>query len=419
MRGEYFRCAFSTPYDPSTAKRRVPAEFDVLCLVAQVKPNYTRIATALRRNRGIDWAKLLNLAAAHSVRPQLMHALWKLDWVGVPAEIKRSLLDFQLCHKARSLLVAGELIRINDAFAQRAIRFATFKGPSLAAGLYGDLSLRECNDIDLIVGEQQLVKAEAVLGSLGYRSVLGRAAFRDAFLSYQKQFMFVQQNNPSLVIDLHWDFVGTSVPFPISSAEIWSSLEQANIGGRVVPTLGRADLALLLAGHGAKEGWRCLSWVCDFATYIEKHPDLDWGNLLDRARRRGCGQSLLVGWQLAAQLLGIRVDAHFLRLAENNMQARLASETLVRRIGKGFPVLASEQEPGALELCENRMQKARAIGRLLITRTVGDYVSMPLPRPLWRIYHLTRPFRLASKVITKSGAMMSSRRCEKLLSRIP
>jgi Uncharacterised nucleotidyltransferase len=387
----------------------------VLCLVAQVKPDYCRIATALRGD--IDWAKLVSLAAAHSVRPQLVQALWKLNWVGVPAEIRQSLSDFQLLHKRRSLLLAGELIRVSDALTQKAIRFATFKGPSLAAGLYGDLSLRECNDIDLIVEEQHILQAEAVLGLLGYRSVLGSSVFRGAFLSYQKQFMFVRENEPSLAIDLHWDFVGTFVPFPVSSAEIWHDLEQVQIGGRVVPTLGRADLALLLAGHGAKEGWRCLAWVCDFSKLIEENPDLDWSGLLDRARRRGCGRSLLVGWQLAAQLLGTRVDVHLLGLAENNMRARLVSEAVVRQIRIGYPVPASDRQLSSLELCENWLQRARSIGHFLVTRTIGDYVSMPLPRRLWRIYHLTRPFRLVGKVITNRSKSLEQRR--ESLSRIP
>ena len=167
------------------------AEFGVLCSVARVKPNYNQIATAVKGN--IDWTVLLSLAAAHSVRPQLISAFQKLDWIGTPAETKRSLSDFLLLHKARCLLVASELIRVSDEFSQRAIPFATFKGPSLAAGLYGDLSLRECNDIDLIVDQQQVVRAEAVLGSLGYRSDLGSSGFRSAFLSYQKQFLFVQR----------------------------------------------------------------------------------------------------------------------------------------------------------------------------------------------------------------------------------
>ena len=290
-----FKDALRTPSNSSVAGQ-APAEFGTLCSVGQVKPDYSQIAIALKGD--IDWAVLLSLAAAHSVRLQLIHALRRLNWVGVPAEIKRSLSDFLLLHKARCLLVASELIRVSDEFSQRAIPFATFKGPSLAAGLYGDLSLRECNDIDLIVDQQQVVRAEAVLGSLGYRSDLGSSGFRSAFLSYQKQFLFVREGDSSLAIDLHWDFAPTSVPFPVTSATIWSNLEQVDIGGRLVPTLGRADLALLLAGHGAKEGWRCLGWVADFAMLIEKYPDLDWSNLLDRARRKRM-QSIVAG-RLAA-----------------------------------------------------------------------------------------------------------------------
>jgi hypothetical protein len=227
---ESFKNALRTPSNSSVAGRQAPAEFEALCLVGQVKPDYGQIAAVLKGD--IDWAVLLSLAAAHSVRLQLIHALRKLDWVGVPSKIKQSLSDFLLLHKARSLLVASELIRVNDELSQRAIRFATFKGPSLAAGLYGDLSLRECNDIDLIVEEQQVVRAEAVLGSLGYRSALGSSVFRSAFLSYQKQFLFVREGNSSTAIDLHWDFAGTTVPFPVTSAEIWNNLEQVDIGGR-------------------------------------------------------------------------------------------------------------------------------------------------------------------------------------------
>jgi hypothetical protein len=409
MRSGYLR-------SPELLGQQGLAEFAVLCSVTRLNPNYSAIATALTGN--IDWAVLLTLAAAHSVRPQLIHALQKLDWVNVPAEKKRSLLDFGRLHQARSLLFAAELIRVRDEFSQRAIRFATFKGPSLAAGLYGDLALREYNDIDLLVDKQKLAQAEAALGSLGYAPLFGGSLFRGAFLSYQKQYMFVRED-PKLAIDLHWDFTGISVPFPLAADEIWNALGTVDIGGQVVPTLARTNLALLLAGHGAKEGWRCLSWVADFAMFIEKHRDLDWSDVLDRARRKRCGRSVLVGCRLAAQLLGTRVDADILRLAENNMQARRTADAVVRRISIGYPVPALDREFGALESCENWLQKARAIRKLLITRTVSDYVSMPLPRSLWPIYHLTRPFRLATKVITNFTLGGKRKRRRTVLSDIP
>jgi hypothetical protein len=384
-------------------------EFDLLCLAARPRPDYARVAAVL--GTGLEWCRLLSLAEAHCVRPQLIRALRDLDWISVPPEARQSLSGFLRLHKARSLFFAGQLVQVADQFSQRAIPFATFKGPSLAAAVYGDLSLREYNDIDIIVQKKHVAQAEEILGCLGYKSVAGSSAFRRAFLSYQGQFALLREmrESPKLAIDLHWDFACAHVPFPLSPREIWSNLEKADIGGRAVPTLGRSDLALFLAGHGTKEGWRCLGWVCDFAMFIETHPDLDWTRLLERARQRGSGRSLLLGCQLAAQLLGTRVKGDLLRFGENNAQFRLAAETVVRRIDRGFPARSSEHVLGDFELCQNWVQRTRFIGRLLFTRTAGDYISLPLPRPLWRVYHLTRPFRLAGKAIT-SLARMSPRR---------
>ena len=391
-----------------------PAEFGVLCLVARTTPDHSEIATALKGD--FDWGALLSLAVAHGIRPQLIRAFQELDWIGVPSETKRSLLDFLHVQKIRSLFVASELIRVSKQFSQRGIRFATFKGPSLAAALYGDLSLRECNDIDIIVDKQDVAQAEAILGSLGYRAVHGSPVFRHAFLAYQRQFAFVRES-PRFAVDLHWDFADSYVPFPISPAEIWNNLEELDMGGWAVPTLGRNNLALFLAGHGSKEGWRCLSWVGDFAMLIEKHHDLDWDHLLARAQRRGCGRSLLLGCYLAAELLGTRVKIDLHTVAKNTGQSILTAETVLHRVRNEFPAASLDRELGSLELCENWLQKARAIGKLLITRTVGDYVSMPLPRRLWRIYHLTRPFRLAGKAITRLGPIGSRERRRKLSAR--
>jgi Uncharacterised nucleotidyltransferase len=392
---ECIRANMPTPPPRPTSKLALSSseaapEFDVLCLAARSQPEVGQIAIALERD--IDWDMLLSLAAVHAVRPQLITAFQKLDWIGVPAKVKRSLLDFLHLHQVRSLFIAGELIRLTGEFSRRAIRFATFKGPSLAAGLYGDLTLREYEDLDLVVEKQHLAQAETVLGSLGYRAVLGNSVFRSAFVAYQRQFVFVRET-PNLAVDLHWDFTASYVPFPISGPDIWSDLRAVDIAGHSVPTLGGPILGLFLAGHGAKEGWRRLGWVRDFAMFVEKNRDLDWHSLLDGAERRGCGRSLLLACRLT-ELLGTRTKIDFQEKSEEHI---LALETTLNRIRNEIP--ASSYNLGDFELCENWLQKARALGSLLVTRTVGDYVSMPLPRPFWRIYHVTRPFRLATKAI--------------------
>jgi hypothetical protein len=344
---------------------------------------------------GLDWNLLLGLAKAHRVRPLLIRSLRELAWLGVPLEARQLLLNFLAIHKQRSLFLAGQLTRVADQLSKRAIPFATFKGPSLAAAVYRDLSLREYSDIDIIVEKKQVAATEEVLRQLGYEPIAGSRAFRRAFLAYQGQFALLK--GTQLAVDLHWDFAAHEVPFPLSPKEIWNSLEKTDIGGRSVPTLGRSDLALFLAGHGVKEAWRCLAWVCDFAMFIEKHPDLDWAYLLARARQRESGRALLVGCHLAAKLLGIRVKGDLLEVVERNVKYQSAAETAIRQLGETRERRALEHTEGDFALCESWLQRARLVGRLLFTRTVGDYNSLPLPRSMWRVYHLTRPFRLAIK----------------------
>src|SRR5262249_31392054 len=48
---------------------------------------------------------------------------------------------------------------------------------------------------------------------------------------------------------------------------------------------------------------------------------------------------------------------------------------------------------------DSLLHKLWPVISLLTTRTAGDHKAMPLPKPLWGIYYLTRPFRLARKAI--------------------
>ena len=243
---------------------------------------------------------------ARALRPHLMEALRDSSWNDVPADAKAALEAFRLFHLTRVLFLTDELCRIADAFAREGLRFATFKGLALAALHHGSQPLREFDDIDLIVPPARIAEAEQLLRSLGYRGTDGETAFRDTFFGYQRQYGFVR-TEPDVSVDLHWAFTSASLPFPLDPAEIWADLQPISLGGRAIPTLSGADLALLLAGHGTKEGWRRLGWVCDFATCLDRNPSLDWSAIFQRARRRGCGNAVLLAQRWPRALLGTAV----------------------------------------------------------------------------------------------------------------
>ncbi|MDP1749957.1 MAG: nucleotidyltransferase family protein [Reyranella sp.] len=371
-------------------------EFELLCLAARPKPDLTRVRDVLRQ--GVDYRHLIEISEYHGVRPSLFRCLSDVAWDTVPASARESLEAFQRRHLVRTLALSDELRRVAGLFADSGIPIVTFKGLALAMALYGGLANRECNDIDVIVPEGQIGEAERLLAQLGYRNAQGDEDFRRAFLVHQRQYAFARADGIG-AIDLHWDFSGTHVPFPLAPADIWDDLAQISIGDHRVATVGGANLALLLAGHGTKEAWHALKWVCDFAWMIDRNPDLDWLDVHRRARLRRCGDSVLLGCSLVQRLLDVAVPHDLAGLVARSGRVRSLTASLVDHMRLGFLPTVSDENFTDLALCDGRLAQVKAALKLIFTPTAGDYEAMKLPAMLWSAYYVTRPFRLAVKAL--------------------
>jgi Uncharacterised nucleotidyltransferase len=375
-------------------------EFEFVCCLVRPEPARQRALELVRQ--GLDWTSVANVTAAHGVRPHLLHALSDSGWADSMIDLKRKLEAFQRVHMVRNLHLLTEFLRVANALDNCGIPFATFKGITLAISLYGDISRREFNDIDLIVHKADVRAAERALQSCGYRAAQGSSQeYREAFLAYQRQYMF-KGDDSAIAIDVHWDFTHKGVPFPVRASEVWRTLDQVQVSGRTIPTLGPEVLAMFLAGHGTKEGWRCLGWVCDFAEFYRQHSEMNWIALWERADRQSRGRSILVGLSLVAKLLRVRVDTKLLEQAELDPVVRSLVELAVHRVMHltAAKIPNPERKLRNLEMCETWFDKLKALWVLTSTRTTGDYEALPLPRRLWRLYHVTRPFRLANKFLS-------------------
>jgi hypothetical protein len=368
-------------------------EFEFLCSVVRPRLQFDRAFALL--DDGLDFPTLLDLAAQHGVRPLLIGALAQLEWRNVPDDARAGLDAFRHRHLLRCLAVAAELCGIAETFDRDGISFATFKGVALAAALYGDPAAREYNDIDIIVPPDRVHDAERALAGRGYRSDQGDEAFRRAFLSYQGQYA-LKRADGDFAVDLHWAFSGAYLPFPLAAEELWRAQATVTIAGRAVPTLAGAELALLLAGHGTKERWQCLEWVNDFARLVEGLPDLDWSGVHERARRRRCGNAVLLGCTLASELLGVSVPAALAADVERSDVVLRRARGLIDRLRQGTRAWNATNFTD-IELCDRPIDRLRAMVGLICTPTAGDYHAMPLPANLWGAYRATRPFRLAAK----------------------
>ncbi len=118
----------------------------------------------------LDWELLLSDAAHHSVTPLLVKQLAAVAGDALsPARLKQ-LKDLARAAVVRSLAFTAELVAILDLFRSEGLQAIPYKGPVLGEQAYGDFTLREFEDLDLILRQKDMPKANHLITNLGYRA---------------------------------------------------------------------------------------------------------------------------------------------------------------------------------------------------------------------------------------------------------
>ena len=251
----------------------------------------------------LDWAYLFELAWRQGLIPLLYQHLDALGPEGVPdRHLERLRTGFH--NNARhSLAFTAELCCTLKMFESHGIAALPFKGPVLAAAVYGNLALRQFGDLDILVHKQDVLRATELLVTQGYRPQHEMtAAQARTFLKYGCQHSLLHGNGT--VVELHWAFTQRYFTFPLDPESVWNRAKPVSLSGTAVLNLSPEDLLLFLCVHGAKHCWERLAWVCDVAELLRVHPGMAWDAVMAQARVLGSTRMLWLGLFLAGAWLG-------------------------------------------------------------------------------------------------------------------
>jgi len=70
------------------------------------------------------------------------------------------------------MLMSAELIRIMKLLEENDIDALAFKGPALAQMAYGDITLRQYSDLDVLTKKEDIYQIDALLKAQGYERLL-------------------------------------------------------------------------------------------------------------------------------------------------------------------------------------------------------------------------------------------------------
>jgi putative nucleotidyltransferase-like protein len=345
--------------------------------------------------RELDWGLAVRMAAWHSLAPLLYRALASFP-DRVPVETLADLRRSFRANAIRNTYLTSELIRIAGLLKERGVNPVAFKGPVLAHAIYGDVSLRQFVDLDILVRPSDLAMTRELLSAQGYTSVFSDLGADELsfFQCYEETF---DKEDGIVCIDVHWQMNPQYFAYALDGDALWRRTIQMELQGTTVTALATPDLLLHLCVHGAKHGWARLAWICDVAVLIRRTPELDWLALVAEAASLGARRLLLLGVYLAYDLLGAVVPANLISLAQDDgVTVRLADEVERRMFSNPEGRAGVFQEwmipTRAIESTRGRV---RYLARRALSPTIDDGELIRLPRRLFALYYLLRPIRLA------------------------
>src|SRR6267143_714648 len=249
----------------------------------------------------LDWNYLCEKAREQRLMPLLYHHLNSVDPQSVPVPVLSSMRSESVDNSKRCLYLFSELRNLLRLFREHEVTTVVFKGPVLAAMVYGDIGLRQSGDIDILIERSSFGFAKELLASAGYRMEPSLTKSQEsAHLRFHCEIQFVSDSDN--VVDLHWGLSPRSFPFGLDPQLVLTRAERITIQGTSLLTFSREDTILYLCYHGSKHYWSRWEWVSSLAELIRASGIIEWPEVVARANESRGRHMLIIGLLLAHEL---------------------------------------------------------------------------------------------------------------------
>lgn len=341
-----------------------------------------------------DWPGLLRLARCHGMTPALLR--WAMPQKDrLDATTVAPLVAWNRQNVVSSLLLCRLLHTVARVCEEQGIPCLFWKGPALAAQLYGDPAARQYGDVDLLVPPGDVLRLHRALIAKGFRPLfdLTEPQLRRLLTITGENCYFEGEHEREL--DVHWSLVTPRLSFGGTYARFAEPRTTVRIDGMDLPCPSPERHLVMLAIHGCKHAWSQMSWVLDMARLCLR-PGLDWASVWQVASVSNAERMVSVAidvcervfeWEMSGEATSGRVRSAVLSRA-----ARACAEACVREEPSHrleLPVFAAVM-PGA-------RNRAAFFRYLFVEPTTLDFELVRLPQMLYPLYYAVRPVRMAGK----------------------
>ena len=334
---------------------------------------------------GLDWRDVLRLARRHEVVPLVHRSIERLEEPDIPPDVRDAFAAGRRTVAARNGLLVRELGRGLRLFDAAGVPAMPLKGVVLADRLYGDQSLRDCSDMDVLVPRERAREALGLLRADGYAAEFTETFFESVLLRGHIEYTLMRREGSfEHVLDLHWG-IGWSAEGDRRAADaLWAKAHPVRLGDVPMWQMTPEWEFLTLAVHAARHGWRPLKWLVDIHDYCGQ--TLDWSQVRETAEQFDWAPAVEQTFGVCRLLFDMPIPRGFSPVQPRGWRASLEPE----------------REPDvtdtmlALRVIA-RPRKARYLLGQLLLPTLAERRFVRLPPALRLLYYPIRPVRLTGK----------------------
>ena len=252
----------------------------------------------------LDWEYFLSLCLHHRVNSLVYRGL-SAGGVDAP-EGARAALKAAASENAMSVFrYLSETRHLCDVLERAGIPVRVLKGVPLSKAIYGDPSVRDVGDIDLLIPPGTEETADGILLADGFYRYEPAARLtprrRRSWQRHGKDYTY-RTKRDDFEVDLHWRLFRNPLMPGNALADARTPGEAVRFGeiSLTVPPLERSFLYLCV--HGALDGWFRFKSLVDVATLWRSFPAEQRSAVTEQAREYGVLPEAAAALRLACEL---------------------------------------------------------------------------------------------------------------------
>jgi len=174
----------------------------------------------------VDWEKIILFCSEHGLTSILYKYLKSRNITNLIDNVNLEKIKSYYYYTLKNTVVKQEYFnKIQKVFSESHIEILPLKGSYLINNHYDDVGLRPMSDIDILIEENNLLKAKQILYNLGYTLIPARTSIEEKYgLQYNLQF-----SKKDSFIELHRNITPPYSNYNLNIDEFWKRKDKSNL----------------------------------------------------------------------------------------------------------------------------------------------------------------------------------------------